>query len=174
MNAVNHFKTITKHRHEVIRNCKKAGILWQGLFHDLSKYSFAEFIQGAKYFQGDRSPNDMERRVKGYSSAWMHHKGRNKHHFEYWMDYNRETRQYESVKMPVKYVKEMFCDRVAASRIYQGKNYSDEYPLEYFLRGKDKRIIHKETSDILEKMLTILKEEGRDEAFKFVRNLKEY
>ena len=113
--AWKHFCTITRHRHQVIRNCYHAGILWQGLRHDLSKYSPTEFIPGAKYYQGDRSPNAEEREVNGYSVAWMHHQGRNKHHFEYWQDYHPQTRMKQPVKMPLRYVKEMFCDRVAAS-----------------------------------------------------------
>ena len=118
--AYQHFKTITRHRHEVIRNCRRAGILWQGLRHDLSKYSPTEFGQGARYWQGTRSPNDREREVKGYSDAWMHHKGRNKHHFEYWTDYSPIDKIVRPVEMPLRYVVEMFCDRVAASKIYMG------------------------------------------------------
>ena len=174
MKAWSHFKTITRHRHEVIKNCKKAGILWQGLFHDLSKYLPKEFIVGARYYQGTKSPNDMERRVNGYSSAWMHHKGRNKHHFEYWTDYSPETRKYGPVKMPLPYVKEMFCDRVAASKIYQGENYKDSHPYEYFDMGRSNRLIHKETSDILEKLLLMLRDEGEDATFSYIRKLKEY
>lgn len=174
MNALKHFITITKHRHAVIRHCRKAGILRQGLFHDLSKYSPAEFIPGAKFYQGFRSPNDMERKIYGYSSAWLHHKGRNKHHFEFWTDYNPETRQYGPVKMPVRYVKEMFCDRVAASKIYQGENYTQSHPLEYFLKGKGKRIIHPETSELLEKLLKMLSDEGEEKTFEYIRNLKKY
>ena len=77
---VKHFITITKHRHRVMRHCFLAGIPFQGLFHDLSKYSLTEFIPGAKYYLGDRSPNEAERAEKGYSAAWLHHKGRNRHH----------------------------------------------------------------------------------------------
>ncbi len=174
MKALAHFKTITRHRHEVIKNCKKAGILWQGLFHDLSKYSPREFFVGAKYYQGTKSPNDMERRVKGYSAAWMHHKGRNKHHFEYWTDYNPETRKYGPVKMPLRYVKEMFCDRVAASKIYQGENYKNSHPYEYFDMGRSNRLIHNETSDILEKLLLMLRDEGEEATFSYIKNLKDY
>ena len=47
-----HLRTINRHRHKVIAHCAKAGILWQGLRHDLSKYSPTEFIPGVKYFQG--------------------------------------------------------------------------------------------------------------------------
>lgn len=174
MKALAHFKTITRHRHEVIKNCKKAGILWQGLFHDLSKYSPREFFVGAKYYLGIKSPNDMERRVKGYSSAWMHHKGRNKHHFEYWTDYNPETRKYGPVKMPLRYVKEMFCDRVAASKIYQGKNYNNAHPYEYFDMGRSNRLIHDETSELLEKLLVMLRDEGDEATFLYIKNLKDY
>lgn len=167
-----HFMTITKHRHQVIRHCAKAGIFFQGLRHDLSKYSPAEFIPGAKYYMGTRSPNEAEREDKGYSAAWLHHKGRNKHHYEYWMDYNTKTKRMEPIEMPIKYVKEMFCDRLAASKIYQGKNYTTSHPLEYFLNAKPRILIHPNTSVILEKLLVMLKEEGEEKTFEYLRNLK--
>ena len=172
--AWGHFKTITRHRHQVIKHCAKVGILWQGLFHDLSKYSPTEFIPGAKYYQGNRSPNEAERETYGYSKAWLHHKGRNKHHFEYWTDYSPETKKLEGVKMPVRFVKEMFCDRVAASKIYLGDKYTDDSPLQYFMRSKKRRLIHPETSDLLEKLLTMLSEKGEEKTFEYIRNLKEY
>ena len=168
---VKHFKTITKHRHEVIKNCKKAGILSQGLRHDLSKYSPAEFIPGAKYYFGNRSPNEGERNEYGYSSAWMHHKGRNRHHFEYWTDYNINTKRVEPVEMPLKYVVEMFCDRVAASKIYNPETYNDAFPLEYFLRSKGRRVIHENTSALIEELLTMLRDKGEDETFSYIRKL---
>lgn len=167
--AIKHFITITRHRHAVIAHCKKVGIFWQGLRHDLSKYAPAEFAAGMRYYTGTRSPNDGERKDKGYSSAWMHHKGRNRHHFEYWTDYHPQTRVMSPVKMPAKYVAEMFCDRVAASKIYQGKKYSNAHPLDYFMRGKPVRVIHPETSDLLEHWLRVLAESGEDAAFKLVK-----
>ena len=100
-----HFCTITRHRHTVMRHCRRAGIFWQGLRHDLSKYSPTEFWQGVRYYQdGKRSPNEAEREALGYSLAWMHHKGRNRHHFEYWSDYNPRTKQVEPVEMPVRFL----------------------------------------------------------------------
>ena len=167
-----HFCTITRHRHEVIRNCKRAGILRQGLFHDLSKYSPTEFWVGARFYQGTRSPNENEREKYGYSKAWMHHKGRNRHHFEYWTDYHPETRLMTPVEMPINYVLEMFCDRVAASKIYQGKNYTDDCALQYFLRGKAKRSIHPNTSELLERLLMLLAEQGEEAAFAEARRLQ--
>lgn len=174
MKFINHFKTITAHRHKVIYHCKKAGILWQGLRHDLSKYSPSEFSVGAKYYQGNRSPNEIERELYGYSPAWMHHKGRNKHHFEYWNDYNPKEDKVVPVKMPINYLKEMFCDRVAASKIYQGDNYNDSHPIEYFRKGRYKMFINEETADTLEKWLLMLSEKGEEETFRYIRSVKEY
>lgn len=167
-----HLNTVMRHRRKVIAHCAKAGILWRGLLHDLSKYSYPEFSQGVKYFTGTRSPNEGERENKGYSEAWMHHKGRNRHHFEYWTDYNPITKKMEPVEMPLIFTKEMFCDRVAASKVYQGKNYTNSHPLEYFLRGKDRRTIHPETSDLLEGWLVMLQEKGEKETFAYIKRLK--
>ena len=133
-----------------------------------------EFFTGAKYYLGTRSPNEKERELFGYSKAWLHHKGRHRHHFEYWTDYNPIEKKVMPVKMPINYVKEMFCDRVAASKIYQGENYSDSHPIEYFLRGKDRRSIHPETSDLIEKWLQMLKDYGEDYTFKEIRKTKTY
>lgn len=168
-NALGHFLTVTKHRHTVIRHTAKAGILWQGLRHDLSKYSPAEFVQGVKNYTGVCSPNELERKKKGYSEAWLHHKGRNKHHFEYWTDYNPAERRVLPVKMPMRYVAEMFCDRVAASKIYQGEKYTDKHPYEYFEGGKEKRVIHPETSDLLESWLLMLKEKGEEYTLRHIK-----
>lgn len=171
---IKHFNTITKHRHAVIANCFRAGIGFQGLFHDLSKYSLTEFIPGAIYYQGTRSPNEGEREAIGFSKAWMHHKGRNRHHFEYWTDYDKVTKQMVGMPMPDKYIKEMFCDRVAASKIYQGKNYTDASGLIYFENGRPRRgtIIHEETSNKLEFLLKMLADKGEDYTFKYIRTHK--
>ena len=174
MKFLKHFNTITKHRHQVIKHCFKAGIGFQGLFHDLSKYTFEEFRIGAIYYMGYKSPNDVERMEKGFSSAWMHHQGRNKHHFEYWHDYDVNTRLMAPVKMPLKYVKEMFCDRVAASKIYKGEEYSKSHPIEYFRGGKAKEMAHPETMELLESLLVMLSEKGEEETFRYIRSLKEY
>lgn len=168
-NIIRHYATITRHRHAVIRNCARAGILTQGLWHDLSKYTPEEFIPGVKYYQGTRSPNEQERIECGYSRAWMHHKGRNKHHFEYWTDYNPKTRRMEPVKMPLRYVIEMFCDRVAAGQIYNGAAFRNSDPLDYFLKGKPGRFIHPETSRFLERLLRMLAAKGMDYTFAWIR-----
>jgi len=172
MHPIAHFKTITEHRHLVCRYCLRLGLVWQGLTHDLSKYAPVEFWRGAKYFQGNRSPNDAERMDTGMSLAWLHHKGRNRHHFEYWIDYVITSDghvAYGGNKMPLRYVAEMFCDRIAASKVYQKDAYTDASPYDYFVRSKAELLIHPDTADELEEMLRVLKDEGEAAAFASVR-----
>lgn len=169
-NFFGHLKTVTRHRHKVLVHCFRAGIIWRGLMHDLSKFSPAEFWTGVKYYQGTRSPNEMERETIGCSRAWMHHKGRNRHHFEYWTDYNTKTKRIEPVRMPDIFIYEMFCDRVAASKIYKKDEYTDSCPYDYFMAAKARRIIEQETSDKLEMLLKMLADKGEDAVFKYIKN----
>ena len=173
MRAIEHFKTITHHRHLVRQYCFRLGLYYQGLTHDLSKYSPSEFWRGVKYYQGYRSPNDAERRENGVSLAWLHHKGRNRHHFEYWSDYNPKTKRVEPVEMPVRFLAEMFCDRVAASKIYLQDRYDQTCPLDYFQRSTSKKrgMLHPETERQLTELLTILAEQGEDAAFAKLRQM---
>ena len=164
-----HLSTVTRHRHRVIAHCARAGILWQGLRHDLSKYSLTEFWQGVKFFDGTHSPTEDERRTLGYSLAWMHHKGRNRHHYEYWTDMNRETKCYEPVPMPRRYFVEMVMDRRAACMTYQGKAYRDDSALQYFERSREKDLMHPETSRQLRFILGMLAEKGEAETFSYLR-----
>ncbi len=164
-----HFKTITKHRFLVMCGCFRVGLIWQGLTHDLSKYSPTEFWVGARYYQGTRSPNTAEREAKGYSEAWMHHKGRNKHHYEYWTDMSKQTRNYESVEMPRKYLVEMVMDRRAACMTYQGKAYTDGSALKYFMGSRERELMHPNTRMQLEYILTMLRDKGEKETFRWLR-----
>lgn len=154
--------------------CFRLGLIKQGLLHDLSKYSPTEFFAGCKYYTGTRSPNDAQRMAVGYSAAWLHHKGRNKHHFEYWIDYAIEDKEHKTVagmKMPKKYVAEMFVDRVAACKVYKKDAYTKRSPLEYYELGKDHMLIHKETKKQLEMLLTMMAEKGEDETFSYIKNV---
>ena len=166
-----HLKTVQRHRHLVRQYCFRLGLYWQGLTHDLSKFSPVEFWAGVKYFQGDRSPNDAQRRDKGYSASWMHHKGRNRHHFEYWTDVSPVTRQYAPLEMPTIFFVEMCMDRIAASSTYLGKDYHDGAPLEYLLRAGDNRWMHPVTARKLRYILTMLRDRGEEETFRFIREV---
>ena len=173
MHVWKHLHTVNRHRALVRKYCFRLGLYWQGLTHDLSKYSPREFWVGAKYFQGDRSPNDAERRERGYSSAWLHHKGRNRHHLEYWTDYGQKpdgSFGIVGVEMPVKYVAEMFCDRYAASRVYRGDQFENADPWKFFQHSKTHTILNDKTAALLESMLLKLRDEGEDAAFSYIRN----
>lgn len=169
MHPISHFKTITRHKLLVMKGCFQVGLYRQGLLHDLSKYSPTEFWVGAKYYQGNRSPNTAEREAIGYSTSWMHHKGRNKHHYEYWVDLDMQTRRYEPVPMPRNYLAEMVMDRIAACKIYNGATYTDGDPLAYLLRSTEKDLINPQTRRELETILTLLRDKGEKEAFRFIR-----
>lgn len=168
MKAVQHFKTITYHKWLVLKGCFAVGLYKQGLLHDISKYGPTEFLVGAKYYQGDRSPNNAEREEKGYSTAWLHHKGRNKHHYEYWVDYSSRGGM-TGVPMPKKYIAEMIMDRIAASKVYLGENYTDRAPLEYYERGHEQVPMHEYTRRHLEHLLTMLAEQGEKKTFAYIK-----
>ena len=161
--------TITKHRMIVCGGCFRVGLYWRGLVHDLSKYSPTEFLSGMRYYQGTRSPNTAEREEKGYSEAWMHHKGRNRHHYEYWTDLSLETKQYESLPMPRKYLVEMVMDRRAACMVYEGEKYTDGSALAYFEKSRERLLMHENTRQELGYILTMLKEKGEKETFRYLR-----
>ena len=170
MKAWRHFCTITYHRWLVRKNCFRVGLYWQGLTHDLSKYTPTEFRVGAKYYQGNRSPNGAEREAKGYSEAWIHHKGRNRHHFEYWSDLSRDTKRYESVPMPRKYLAESVMDRIAASAVYEGAKYTDASALNYLERSLDRQLMHPESYRQMHYLLSMLKESGETKTFFYIKN----
>ena len=122
INTFKHLRKILTHKFWVFLYCCKAGLFWQGLKHDMSKFSPTEFWESVKYYQGSSSPIDACKKDKGYSLSWQHHKGRNPHHYEHWTDnYDKGT---ESIEMPYKYAVEMFCDYIGAARAYLGKNFS--------------------------------------------------
>lgn len=171
MNIKGHFTTITRHKLLVMQYCFACGLYRQGLLHDMSKYSPTEFIPGCIYYQGDRSPNDAERRAKGYTSAWLHHKGRNKHHLEYWIDYSLGKNGLDGMKMPLEYVCEMVCDRVAASQIYLGEKYTDAAAWEYYDHSKDHYLMHPETRALLEELLMMVRDKGHERTFAYIRAL---
>lgn len=169
-NAAAHLNTINRHKLLVMKYCFKAGLYKQGLLHDLSKYSPAEFLVGVKYFQGDKSPNSAERAELGFSKAWLHHKGRNKHHMEYWTDYSTSgDKSMTGVKMPTEYVVEMFCDRIAACKVYHGDKYTDSDPYNYYKKSRPHYMIHPETDKLLRRLLIILRDHGEETTFRYIR-----
>ena len=173
MHIWKHFKTITWHRWLVRKGCFKIGLYWQGLVHDLSKYSPTEFFEGCRFYQGSRSPNNRAKEVIGISYSWLHHKGRNRHHYEYWIDYDKKSPHIlAGCDMPKKYIAEMVVDRISASKVYQGKQFTQQSPLEYYLKGKEIMwFVSDNTKHDLELLLTMYAEKGEDETFRYIRNV---
>ena len=165
------FRAITHRKRLVMQGCFRVGLYWQGITHDLSKFSHPEFSVGIRYWTGKRSPNAVERQEQGFSTAWMHHKGRNRHHWEYWTDLSPETGRYESCPMPRKYLVEMVMDRRAACMTYQGDAYTDASAWEYYVRSHDRSTMHPELRRQLEHLLLMLRDRGEDETFRYIKEV---
>lgn len=166
--AAGHLKTINEHKLEVMRLLFKAGLYKQGWLHDLSKYSWTELEAGFRYYQGDRSANDGQKRALGYSPAWLHHKGRNKHHWHYWLDFRRGDGLYP-IDIPYRYIAEMFCDRIAACKVYQKEKYTPASALQYFRHGESIIVMTEKSKKELEDLLVFLAENGEEKGFAYLR-----
>lgn len=158
-NLVLHFNLINKHRFKVFKLCCKAGIPFRGLVHDLSKYCPTEFFESVKYYNGTYSPISNCKKENGYSNAWLHHKGRNKHHHEYWYDYAAPEK---TPIIPYKYTVEMICDTLAAGMTYQGKNWTKDYQLKYYLEDRKRKNINLKIDKILLEVYNMVAENGID------------
>ena len=158
---IKHFKTVMKHKVIVYKECKKCGIVWQGIMHDLSKFSPIEFCSSAKYFQGDKSPIEKEKAENGYSEAWLHHKGHNKHHWEWWTDFGPDG-EIIANKIPSRYVIEMICDWIGAGKVYSSENWTQEEPLKYYYKVRYGRYFHPETEALIIYLLEIIRDKGLD------------
>lgn len=158
-NIVGHFMVITKHKWVVFKLCCKVGQPWRGLVHDLSKYSPTEFWEGVKYFNGKHSPITDAKKDKGYSQAWLHHKGRNKHHTDYWVDLSAPDK---TPIIPYQYVAEMLCDKLAAGMVYKGKDWTKEYELDYWLNERDKTLVNDQVEALITEFLTQVSKDGID------------
>ena len=168
-NILKHTKLVLKHKWLVFKFCTKIGIPFRGLKHDLSKFSPIEFWESIKYYNGKRSPITLCTQENGYSKAWLHHKGRNKHHAEYWYDINAPE---QTPVIPYKYVAEMICDKLSASITYNGKDWTNSSELEYWEKEREKVKINKKVSDMLTEVFEQVAEYGIDKVVT-KKNLKE-
>jgi hypothetical protein len=163
-----HLKTVRTHRKYVRKACFKAGLYWQGLVHDLSKYSITEMLI-YKYYTGKRSPHQNAREVLGYSPSWIHHYHTNKHHFQYWWDEDEEGKIIP-MKMPYKYLIESFCDMFGASKAYNKENWKPETLLDYWKQKcLGKRIMHEESIRFLDYLINKLVIDGEENFFEWYR-----
>ena len=165
-----HLRTVAKHRWVVLQQRARCGYFWQGLTHDLSKLSRAEFVSSARYFQGDRSPIEAEKAAQGYSAAWLHHKGRNPHHWEYWTDFDEGDGHVIANKIPYRYVVEMVCDWIGAGMVYSQDKWTQSEPLAYYDKVRKGRHFHEETELLLRFFLEVIKDYGLDKFYEVARS----
>ena len=163
-----HFKTVCRHKAIVLRECHQCGITWQGLVHDLSKFSPTEFSPSAKYFQGDKSPIEAEKEAIGYSDAWLHHKAHNKHHWEYWTDFGQNGEVLPH-KIPYRYVVEMICDWISAGMVYSGDTWTQASPIEYYTKVRQDRHFHPQTEMLIIQFLKCIRDNGLNEFHKMAK-----
>jgi len=166
-----HLHTVNTHRFLVMKMCFQCGLYSQGLKHDLSKYSFAEFWPSVKYFQGDRSPISKEKQVKGYSEFWLHHKGRNKHHWEYWIDRKNQSSEVYAQPMPFRYMLESVLDKISASKVYNKEKYNDAVPYDFFTASWEYKAMNPFTAKQIADLLLYLKENGEKKALAYYKSL---
>jgi hypothetical protein len=172
-NLFKHLRTVHRHRKYVRKMCWKMGLFWQGLTHDLSKYSFVE-LSICKYYTGKKSPHQVCREKIGYSPSWNHHYHKNKHHFQFWWDED-EVGKIIPVKMPYKYVIESFCDMVGASKAYGGKDWKPDAVWNYWItKCKGKRIMNAESEYLVEKLIWNLYQMGEKHFLDWYKRSKAY
>ena len=168
-NIIKHFKLVCIHKKYVFLNCKKAGLFWAGIKHDLSKFSPTEFLESVKYYDGTKSPIDVCKQKHGYSKAWLHHKGRNPHHYEYWQD--NFDKGGEPLRMPYKYALELVCDYLGAGKAYMKEKFSYQAEYEWWLNKKKNGLaMHPHTLNFVEAMLKTMKNENSNDCLRPIRS----
>lgn len=170
-----HLRTVLLHKWEVFKLMRACGKGWQGFWHDMSKFSPVEFFESVKYYDGTQSPINLAREDKGYSAAWLHHKGRNKHHSQYWIDYSFGN--ITCAEIPWKYLLEFICDGVAAGKVYcknAGKEWTEDNPLDYWIRVDSKSVINNNTKVKIEFYYSFIKYYGLKDFCYWVKNAGDF
>lgn len=168
-NIFKHTKLVLTHKWLVFKFCCRLGMPWRGFMHDWSKFSPREFWESVKYYNGRKSPIVISKKVNGYSKAWLHHKGRNKHHPEYWLDVSL---QQKAILMPYKYAAEMVCDKLAAGIVYNGKQWRQDSQIKYYLKERETSMVHPKIDKFLINVFTQVSEKGLEKTLT-KQNIKE-
>lgn len=159
-NVFKHTKLVLTHKWVVFKLCCKLGMPYRGFMHDWSKFSPQEFFESVKYYNGHQSPIIASKKENGYSKAWLHHKGRNKHHPEYWLDVSLPQK---SILMPYKYAAEMICDKLAAGIVYNGKAWTKDSQIKYYMKERETSMLNPKIDRFLLQVFTEVSERGLDE-----------
>lgn len=171
-NIKEHLHTILRHKVAVYKAMRDCGKPFQGLMHDMSKFSPVEFWEGVKYYQGTRSPIEACKEDQGYSMAWFHHRGRNPHHSQYWVDIS--FGEIKPCEMPWRYVLEFICDGVGAGKAYSGELWTKNSPLNYWHKKDCKSYYHEKTRAKILFYYEEIARMGWDEVAHTIRKVGDY
>lgn len=156
-----HTRVVLRHKIYVMRECFKIGLYWQGFVHDLSKFGITEFFASAQYFQGDKTI-DVEKKKAKYDYAWLHHMGHNKHHWQYWIDYNHGS--LSIIRMPPKYLAEMLCDWIGAGKAYNESVWTPETFTTWVVTNIPNMHLHVDTRNYIFEVLKNIEEMGEEQS----------
>lgn len=148
MKIFKHLWVVIKHKHNVLKYATKLGIFWTGLVHDLSKFTPTEFLRSAKYFDGRKSPTIVERKDNAnFSYICVAHTGRNKHHWQYWVDYTRDDIVVNPI--PFRHALEYVADILSASKVYNPKDFTLMVAHDYFKEHSKTYLMHPATKEFI-------------------------
>lgn len=146
-----YLKYIIRHKYYVMIECFKYGLYWRGLIHDISKFLPSEFFPYVKYFYINErfekykiEYNKIEDDKK-FNYAWLFHIKRNPHHWQHWVLLEDEG-NIIPLDMPYKYIIEMICDWIGASKT---QGYGNNIK-EWYKKNKDKMKLSIKTRSLVE------------------------
>lgn len=162
-----YLKYMLRHKWYVFQECRKAGILWRGIVHDLSKFRPDEWLPYARYFYGGahRKWKDVTAYEKTYfwqaawhdtqecvddefDAAWLKHIHRNPHHWQYWV-LREDNGAEKCLPMPWDDMAEMLCDWRGAGK---AQGYGDN-TIEWYGKNKDKMRLNPHNRDLVEELI---------------------
>lgn len=159
MGMIKHLILTFQHKYFVFLFALRLGIPYRGFMHDWSKLSFEELLTSGKYYTGVQSPQIQERNANdNYSKVSVHHVGRNKHHWQYWVDYRGFNTLVYCI--PYVYAVEFVCDSLAASRVYNGKHWERGDAYQYFNHYCDKCLMHPSIKEFASDCFAKFRDEG--------------
>ncbi len=143
-----YLKYVFKHKWYVIAISFKLNLpLFQALFHDISKFSYKEFVLYRDTFYNKDGSKKPYFETKEFNEAWLKHIHKNPHHWEYWIIPNATS--LEVLDMPKKYIVEMLADWYSAGLCISG----EKNPVKYYLANKENIIISQNTREFLESLM---------------------
>ena len=160
-----YLRYVLRHKWYVFLECCKAGIIWRGIVHDLSKFIPHEMIPYARHFYGDNknSSDTKLEKAEGYFKdrsdpndpfdfAWLRHQRKysNRHHWQFWV-LKEDNGSIVVLEIPLNIRKEMICDWIGAGRAQGLKNNTKEW----YLRNRANMVLGPETRKWVERELGI-------------------